>query len=50
MLHGTWFDWSMDIEHLEINGGWPDGGNLIAGGPTNLKSDSYTILRICGYV
>jgi len=32
-----------------INGGWPDNGNLIAGGPTDLGGGFDTILEIGSY-
>ncbi|AES74935.1 hypothetical protein MTR_6g015030 [Medicago truncatula] len=31
---------------VDINGGWPDNGNLIAGGPADLGGGSDTILEI----
>jgi len=31
---------------VDINGGWSDSENLIAGGPTDLEEDSDTILEI----
>jgi len=31
---------------VDINGGWPDNGNLIVGGSTDLGGGSDTILKI----
>ena len=36
----------LDIWSMNINGGWPDSGNLIAGGPTDFGGGSDTILEI----
>jgi len=30
---------------VDVNGGWPNGRNLIAGGPTSLAGGSNTILE-----
>ena len=30
---------------VDINGGWPDSGNQIADGPTNLRGGSDTMLK-----
>jgi len=31
---------------VDINGGWPDNGNMIADDPTDHEGDSDTILKI----